>query len=124
MTDITVSVASAPNIGKLHEELDALALGIYKIVYPNPEIYPGDLVASYESTLSAADQTSVSNTITNHDPTAKTDDQQRSDQDTTDLDELRTLFDKQVLYWNAADEDRFKELATRCILRTARREPI
>lgn len=122
MTDVVVNLSQAPNSDKLHQELDVLTLGIYKLDYP--DAYPGDVTAKYEPTLSTGDQTSVSDTITNHNPTTKTIAQQRGDQDIADLDELRTLFDKQVLYWNATDEDRFKELMNRCMLRLARTEPI
>jgi len=126
MTDVTVNRTIAPNVERLHEELDAHAFGIYSL--QPPSAYPGDIIAKYEVTLSGPDQTTVTNTITNHNETETVASQDRDAQDVVDLDAISADFTEDPTTWTMPADDAkvlalLKRLA-RCMCRTARNEEI
>lgn len=121
MFEFTANISQAPNPEKLHEDLDALALGPYTVKYPTS--YPGDLHCRYDNAISDAEKSTVTSIITAHDSSNKTTEQTRKSQDTTDLLELRTLYDARAT-WTSTEVDRAVELLARAMLRVVAREAI
>lgn len=96
--EIIISRTVAPNTPLLQEELDALGYG--SMFIGEPGNYPGNIHVQPDQSLTAQEEQDVIDTVTNHDETAQTAEQQRQDQDAADradlvakLDDIATLSD-------------------------------
>lgn len=118
---IPVERTDPPNSSLLREELDGLSYGTYELLEPGN--YPGQVIVMYPNGLTSQQEQDIIDTVTNHNASQLTAEQQREQQDIVDLDDLRAAHDNFDTLTDAEKESHYKK-AIRMALRGLRDEPI